>query len=172
MLHSFSQKPHHRPDHSRHLHRKKACWNYGELFLMQARNSSPFRPEALPRCSQKIWTACLWHQRFRSLPYLQGDSSRYASVSPPSPALPQGMCKRIHDHPVHMLRSCCGQVHSLLPFLPERSPALLKESPLPQYHTSHLKFSAHSVLPHPFWNHPEALQEVCCRSGYPASHPQ
>ena len=172
MLRSFSQKPLHKPDHNLRLRQKKACWNCEVHVLRQARNSSPFHPEALPHCSQKIWTAYRWHQRFRSLPYLQGDSSRYASVSPPSPALPQGMCKRIHGHPVHMLRSCCGQVHSLLPFLPERSPALLKESPLPQYHTSHLKSSAHSVLPHPFWNHPEALQEVYCRSGYPASHPQ
>ena len=49
----FSQKPLHRPDHSLRSRQKKACWNYGVLFLMQARNSSPFRPEALPHCSQK-----------------------------------------------------------------------------------------------------------------------
>ena len=138
----------------------------------QARNSIPFHPEALPHCSQKIWTAYLWHQRFQSLPYLQGDNSRYASVSLPSPALPQGKYRRIRGHPVRMPRSYCGQVHSLWLFLPERSPALRKENLPLQYHISHSGYSEHSVSQHLFCYHPEDPQEVCCRSGYPASHPQ
>ena len=140
--------------------------------LRQARNSSPFHPEALPHCSQKIWTAYRWHQRFRSLPYLQGDSIRYVSVSLSSPALPQEKYRRIHGHPVHMPRSCCGQVHSLWLFLPERSPALQKENLPLQYHIFHSGYSERFVLQHLFSYHPEGPQEVCCRSGYPASHPQ
>ncbi len=42
-------------------------------------------------------------------------------------------------HPVHKQRSYFGQDHTLLPFLPVRSPALQKENlPLP-YHTSLLR---------------------------------
>ena len=84
--------------------------------------------ESLQRYSQKTSTAYPLLPHFRFPLYLQGDSSRYASVSPPSPALPQGMCKRIHGHPVHMLRSCCGQVHSLLQDLPVLLRFLQKEN--------------------------------------------
>lgn len=49
----FSQKPLHKPDHNLRLRQKKACWNCEVHVLRQARNSSPFHPEALPHCSQK-----------------------------------------------------------------------------------------------------------------------
>ena len=132
---------------------------------MQARNSSPFRPGSI--FSKSGLHACGCLLPISSLIY-KGTTAGTLRCLLHLQQHAKG-CGTVHSHPVHMLRSCCGQVHSL-PFLPERSPALQKESPLPQYHISHLKSSTFILFTTSFLNH-QALQRVC-RSGYPASHLQ
>ena len=104
-------------------------------------------------------------RHFRFLLCLLKDSRKFYPHALP-PSWPQGMCKRIHGHPVHMLRSCCGQVHSLLLDLLVPLRFLRRGSlPLPSG-ISLSKDVKYSLSLHLFL----LLQEDGFRQGYPDFH--
>ena len=131
---------------------------------MQARNGSPFRPEALPHCSQKIWTASV----APALPIssLSARRRQPVAVSPPSQHCRKGMCKHTRSSCPYAASCCWSSPQSLAFPAGTISSSAERESPLPPI--PYFSFKIFSILFYRilFGDHPEALQKVCCRSGY------
>ena len=83
--------------------------------------------ESLQRYSQKTSTAYPLLPHFRFPLYLPKDNRKFCQHVP-SPSLPQKMEMHIPCHHGHILRSYCGQVHSLLQDLPVLPRFLQKEN--------------------------------------------